>query len=153
YQAHGHHVLRRARRLLASDAEAHDVLQEIFLSLLQAPEQFDQRSSITTWLYSATTHLCLNRIRNRKNRERRLATEGPSLGVSNRAAEASVIAADLLASLPDEQAQAAVYYFIDESSHAEIALLMGCSRRHVGDLLARVRQRWSETGRRASEAC
>ncbi len=143
YQLHGHHVLRRARRLLASEEEARDVLQELFLSLVQAPQQFEQRSSVTTWLYSATTHLCLNRIRNRKNRERVLAAGMPEPAVASARAEEAVQASDLLAALPDELAQAAVYYYIDESTHEEIARLMGCSRRHVGDLLARLKHRWA----------
>ncbi len=143
YRAHGHHVLRRARRLLGSEEESRDVLQEVFLSLVQSPGQFEQRSSPATWLYSATTHRCLNRIRDRKNRERLLGSAVPSSDAASPRAETTVQAARLLAELPDELAQAAVYYYIDESTHEEIATIMGCSRRHVGDLLARVK-RWAE---------
>jgi DNA-directed RNA polymerase specialized sigma24 family protein len=56
--------------------------------------------------------------------------------------EETVQAAKLLAELPDDLAQAAIHYYIDESTHEEIAMIMGCSRRHVGDLLARVK-RWA----------
>ncbi|WP_437313851.1 RNA polymerase sigma factor [Sorangium sp. So ce385] len=143
YRAHGHHVLRRARALLGSEEESRDVLQEVFLSLVQSPGQFEQRSSPATWLYSATTHRCLNRIRDRKNRARLLGSGMPSSDVGAPRAEQTVQAARLLAELPDELAQAAVYYYIDESTHEEIATIMGCSRRHVGDLLARVK-RWAE---------
>src|SRR5512138_1934488 len=37
YRAHGHLVLRRARALLANDADAQEALQEVFASLLDAP--------------------------------------------------------------------------------------------------------------------
>ena len=152
YQGHGHHVLRRARRLLASEEEARDVLQEVFLSLLQSPQQFERRSSVTTWLYSVTTHLCLNRIRNQRNRARLLAQGGVPDEAEPARAETATQAAALLALLPDDLAQAAVYYYIDESTHEEIALLMGCSRRHVGDLLARVKRHFAETERMQQES-
>ncbi len=143
YQQHAHHVLRRARRLLASEDEAQDVLQEVFLSLVQSPERFERRSSLTTWLYSVTTHLCLNRIRNHKTRRRVLESEPPPVHAENARAEQALQVADWLAVLPDELAQAAVYYYVDESTHDEIASVMGCSRRHVGDLLSRVKRHWA----------
>ncbi|WP_437775118.1 RNA polymerase sigma factor [Sorangium sp. So ce1097] len=143
YRAHGHHVLRRARALLGSEEESRDVLQEVFLSLVQSPGQFEHRSSPATWLYSATTHRCLNRIRDRKNRARLLGSGTPPSDVDAPRAEQTVQAARLLAELPDELAQAAIYHYIDESTHEEIAAIMGCSRRHVGDLLTRVK-RWAE---------
>ena len=143
YRAHGHHVLRRARKLLGSEEESRDVLQEVFLSLVQSPEQFEQRSSPATWLYSATTHLCLNRIRNRKNRARLLEAAMPANDTAAARAEDTVYAAKLLAELPDDLAQAAIHNYIDECTHEEIAIIMGCSRRHVGDLLTRVKQ-WAE---------
>jgi RNA polymerase sigma-70 factor (ECF subfamily) len=49
-----------------------------------------------------------------------------------------------LQSMPPELARAAIYYLVDGLTHAEIAELLDCSRRHVGDLLARV-QGWEET--------
>jgi RNA polymerase sigma-70 factor (ECF subfamily) len=47
--------------------------------------------------------------------------------------------------VPEELAQAAVYYYADEMTHEEIAEVLRCSRRHVGDLLERLHQ---EVGRR-----
>lgn len=55
-------------------------------------------------------------------------------------AEAQVIVADVLRRLPEDHARAIVYYYIDELSQAEVAELMGCSRRHVGNLLSRARE-------------
>src|SRR5262245_9365437 len=77
YAAHGHVVLRRARQILNDEAEAKDVLHEVFASLLARPEQFAGKSSVTTFLYSATTHLCLNRLRDGATRARLLAAQGP----------------------------------------------------------------------------
>jgi len=140
YRRHGAVVLRRARQLLGNEHDARELVQEIFLSLLAKPEQFDGRSTLTTWLYSATTHRCLNRIRDRRTRARLLEEHvaAPGSAAVPARAERLVLLDELLASLPDEIAQAAVYYYVDEMTHDEIASVIGCSRRHVGNLLARL---------------
>jgi RNA polymerase sigma-70 factor (ECF subfamily) len=141
YRSYGHSVLRRARRILGRDDEAQEVLQEVFTSLLDAPEQFAGRSAVSSWLYGAATHRCLNRLRNQRTR-RRLLNERV-VPLADEGAEASPESrgdlARILAGLPDEQATAVIHYYIDEMTHAEIAELMGCSRRHVGNLLERSR--------------
>jgi len=144
YRRHGPAVLRRARRLLGDDAEAEEVLQEVFVSLAARPEQFAGRSAMTTFLYSATTHLCLNRLRDQRRRHALLGQhaasggQGPKgpLGADSEA-ECSSILRQLLSRMPAELAAPAVHHFMDEMTHDEIAEVLGCSRRHVGDLIAR----------------
>ncbi|MEZ4430084.1 MAG: sigma-70 family RNA polymerase sigma factor [Nannocystaceae bacterium] len=139
YLSHGPAVLRRARSILGDDAEAREVVQELFTSLLDRPEQFSGRSSLMTFLYRATTNLCLNRLRNARTRRRLLERQGPPPASAPARAEARAQAAELLRRLPEDQAKAVVYYYIDEMSQAEVADMLGCSRRHVGDLLTRAR--------------
>jgi RNA polymerase sigma-70 factor (ECF subfamily) len=144
YRLHAASVFRRARRLLGNEAEAHEIVQDLFVSLLERPEQFAGRSTMSTFLYGATTHLCLNRLRNQRNRARLIRghTEAdqapPRTSVDNLLALRAA-----LASLPAELAEVAIYYFVDELSHQEIADLLGCSRRHVGNLVGRVQQ-WGQ---------
>jgi RNA polymerase sigma factor (sigma-70 family) len=140
YREHGDVVLRRARKLLGSDEEAHEALQEIFMSLLSNPRQFDGRSAVTTFLYSVATHHCLNRIRDRKIRLRLLDDNlRPLLAVSEAArAERIAAARQLLQQVPADLALAAVHYYVDEMTQDEIAEVMGCSRRHVGNLIDRL---------------
>ena len=45
--------------------------------------------------------------------------------------------------LPAELAEVAVYYHLHERTHDDIAHLLGCSRRHVGDLIKRL-DRWMQ---------
>jgi len=136
YAEQGHIVLRRARQILKNEAEAQDVLHEVFTSLLQKPQQFSGKSSVTTFLYSVTTNLCLNRLRDGANRARLLEGQGTA-----RWEEASgdrlVHVRELLARLPEDLAQVTVYYYVDEMTHDEIADQLGCSRRQVGNLLER----------------
>ena len=79
YLRTGHLVLRRARRLLGQSEDASDVLQDVFLELAKRRDELKGSASVTTWLYSVTTHQCLNRLRNRRTRQRLLAEQGPPL--------------------------------------------------------------------------
>jgi RNA polymerase sigma-70 factor (ECF subfamily) len=146
YRSYGHSVLRRARQILASDDEAAEVLQELFAGLVARPQQFDGRSAPSTFLYAATTHACLSRLRNQRNRRRLIdeqvrpwATE-----LDPRPADSASALRGVLGLLTDDEARAAVYHYLDGMSHAEVAEVLGCSRRHVGNLLERVSRRLSE---------
>lgn len=139
YRAHGHSVLRRAARILGNPQEAQEVLQEVFTSLLARPAQFGGESSLLTWLYSATTHRALNRLRDQRNRGRILEQSPERAAPASQAPSGEDQAAvlELLRRAPDELAQVAIYYYFDQLTHAEIAVLMACSRRQVGNLLDR----------------
>jgi RNA polymerase sigma factor (sigma-70 family) len=143
YRTHGHSALRRARRLLGNEEEAREVLHEVFASLLDRPGQYQGASALTTWLYGATTHGCLNLLRNQRSRARLLAARSDAEDAigSPPTAERLVILRDLLARVPEELARVAVYYYADEMTHDEIATVLACSRRHVGDLLERLHER------------
>ena len=147
YRKYGHSVLRRARQIMANDDEAGEILQDIFVGLVARPEQFDQRSAPSTFLYAVTTNACLSRLRDRKNRMRLVDEQVKpwTTDIDPRSAEAASMVRGVLAQLPDEQARAAVYYHLDGMTHAEIADVLGCSRRHVGDLLERVADRLAAT--------
>ena len=139
YREYGHLVLRRAKQILQNDSEAREVLQEVFLSLLERPEQYGGKSAITTWLYSATTHLCYNKLRAFKTR-RRLLGRVFSAKKNELASEveATIGAQDILKRLPRKLALVAIYYYLDEMSHQEISEVMNCSRRQVGNLIEKM---------------
>jgi RNA polymerase sigma-70 factor (ECF subfamily) len=146
YRTHAPSALRRARRLLGSDADAGEVVHDVFLSLFERPEQYAGKSSMTTFLYSAITHACLNRIRNGRTRLRLVQDNARSLapnGSGGLSAEELSILHGELAALPEPLAQVAVYRYVDELTQDEIARILGCSRRHVGDLLERIEARAS----------
>lgn len=145
YRRHGPTVLRRAARLLGDEDAAWEVVHDVFLALLDCPEQFQERSSLSTWLYSATTHRCLNRLRDGRTRQRSLATE-PIVALASSGADPETLTElrRVLARLPPELAQVAVYFHLDRMTYDETAEVMRCSRRHVADLLARLRRHLPE---------
>lgn len=127
---------------MGEEADAQEILQELFTSFLERPAQLVDKTSMSGWLYGATTHLCLNTLRNRKNRARLLQlTAPPASGAATANAEAMVSAQEMLAALPDQLAQVAVYYYFDEMTHEEISEIIGISRRHVGNLLQQINER------------
>lgn len=146
YREYGDLVLRRARRIMGSESDAQEILQELFTSFLERPEQLTGKTSMTGWLYGATTHLCLNTLRNRKNRARLVALTPPPASVASANAESMLSAQQILAALPDPLAQIAVYYYFDEMTHEEISEMIGVSRRHVGNLLQQITERMQARG-------
>lgn len=146
YLDHGHVVLRRAQQILGDADEARDVLQELFMTLAQRRGRFGGRAAVTTWLYAATTNICLTRIRNRRTRARLLDERGAPAAAVQPEGETRALAADLLAELDPELAAVAVYYYADEMTQEEIAEVLSCSRRRVGDLVQKLRhvleKRW-----------
>jgi RNA polymerase sigma factor (sigma-70 family) len=139
YRRYAPLVQRRARALLGSEAEALDVVQDLFASLIERPGQFGERSALSTFLYSATTHACWTRLRQQRTRGRLLAQHKPEGEAAEGArGEQLALLREALAGLDEELAQVAVYYYLDEMTHAEIAEILGCSRRQVGYLLERL---------------
>jgi RNA polymerase sigma factor (sigma-70 family) len=142
YRQHAPMIFRRARGVLANEAEAHEIVQQIFLDLLEGRNEFSGTSSVTTWLYSVTTHLCLNRLRDGRNRSRLLDQQVAPAGesTSTGGAEERATLHQLLRRLPEELAMVAIHYYLDEMTQDEIAEVMGCSRRHVGNLVVRLQE-------------
>jgi RNA polymerase sigma factor (sigma-70 family) len=145
YRRHAPNAFRRARRLLGNDADAQELVQDVFVSLFERPAQFGERSTFTTFLYSAVTNACLNRIRNRRNRLRLLRREPSTPEPYDRKLSAEQLATlhGLIERIPEHLARVAIYYCVDELTHDDIARILGCSRRQVGKLLEQL----SEWGR------
>ncbi len=139
YRSHGQIVLRRARTLLGNEHDAQEALQEVFASLLGSPEGVRGAASIVSWLYQATTHFCLNQLRNRRTSARLLELK-PAPEPAGPSAEALAEVRRLLSQMPAQVAAAVVYHHLDGMTHDEVAGMLGCSRRQVGYLLERAQQ-------------
>jgi RNA polymerase sigma factor (sigma-70 family) len=141
YQKHAPGAFRRARRMLGNTADADDVVHDVFLALFENYERFRQQSAVSTDVYGAITHACLNRLRNQRKRRDLAARAWSEARVDpGQAAESAAMLRDLLARLPEQLAEVAVYHCLDELSQREIASLIGCSHTHVGALIARLTQ-------------
>jgi RNA polymerase sigma-70 factor, ECF subfamily len=139
FNKYGPMVYRRALTLLGDPTEAEDATQEVFVRALTNVDKFRAEASVSTWLYRITTNYCLNQVRNRSTRKRLLEAHGPD--PSNEASPfepANIIAIRrLLANAEEREATAAVYVYIDGMRREEVAEMLGCSVRTVGNLLDR----------------
>jgi RNA polymerase sigma-70 factor (ECF subfamily) len=136
YQRYGPLVHRRARALLGDEQAAWDALQEVFVRALKGRDAFRQEASPTTWLYRITTNYCLNVLRDDTRRRDKLRLRAVErLDVASPEPELRLTLARLLAELPAEACEMAVYAHVDHMSHEEIAGLMNVSPRTVGNRL------------------
>jgi RNA polymerase sigma factor (sigma-70 family) len=137
YRRHGAMVLRRARSILGEEQAARDAMQEVFLAAMKAGASFRGEASPVTWLYRMTTNHCLNRIRDQGRRSELLEQHGtdPDDASSPPPPDAGVDVARVLRSVPAELREIAVYHYVDQMNHEEIAALTGVSRRTIGNRL------------------
>jgi RNA polymerase sigma factor (sigma-70 family) len=137
YARHGAMVLRRARTLLGDEEAAWDALQEVFVRALRNRRAFRRESSPTTWLYRITTNYCFNLLRDAGRRDSKLRGLAPAaLADGGRSPpDVRLAVSEILARLPDELCEIAVYHHVDRMSHDEIAAIMGVSRRTIGNRL------------------
>ena len=75
---YGGRMLAAARRILASDDDAAEVVQEAFLSAFKAIDRFQGESRIGTWLHRIAINAALMRLRSLKRREGRIEDLLPS---------------------------------------------------------------------------
>jgi RNA polymerase sigma-70 factor (ECF subfamily) len=140
YRRYGPALLRKAERMLRSRDDAQDVVQAVFVELIQQSNP----SSELPYLYRAVTNRCLNLLRDRSARTRLLAQHDDLLrGPVRTSCESRAIDLDLLAKLAQqldrEAAEIVVYRYLDDMSQEEIAEFMGLSRKTIGQRLQRIR--------------
>ncbi|MBK7692691.1 MAG: RNA polymerase sigma factor [Bacteroidetes bacterium] len=49
--------------------KAEDIVQEVFIKIIQAPEKFDVNKKFSTWIYTITGNRCKNQLRDERNQQ------------------------------------------------------------------------------------
>lgn len=60
-------VYRQALALVGNDADAEEIVQEVFMTIYQKAKSFRGDSAFSTWLYRLTMNVSLTRLRRRKS--------------------------------------------------------------------------------------
>ncbi|HET8932638.1 MAG TPA: sigma-70 family RNA polymerase sigma factor [Polyangiales bacterium] len=147
-------LLRKAERILQSRADAQDVVQGVFMEMLQSPPPREDFS----YLYRAVTNRCLNMLRDRATRARLLREHdvllrGPERTTCEQRSIDLQLLAKLVAGLDTAHAEVLICHYFDDMSQEEMANWLGVSRKTVGVRLARIRALVSElVGRPRGEA-
>jgi len=141
YREHSKRVYRWVQRF-ESAADAEEVVHEIFVKVIERIDGFRAEASPTTWLYRMTTNHCINRRRDSGRRAELWRAHAGALWAQPVVAvdqETVAFLRQFWATLDDELVETGVYYFIDGVTQAEIARIVGCSERTVGNRLRRLR--------------
>jgi len=145
YRRHTPRLFALVGRLLArGDAEAEDVVQEIWVNAFESLPGFQWGSSFSTWL----TGVGLNRVRDRirkYGRSRETAVEHvPETAASPASHEDRVDLERMIARLPDEQRMVLVLHDVEGMKHREIAehleIPEGTSKTLLSNARARIRE-------------
>ncbi len=135
YDRHGAACYGLARRVVADDQLAQDVVQEVFLAIWRGAATYDgSRGTLSTWLYALTHHKSVDAVRRAQRHSGRRASEDaliteadPSPGVDEQALASvrrdQVRAA--LADLPEPQRRALMLAYFGGYSQSEIAAMTG----------------------------
>jgi RNA polymerase sigma factor (sigma-70 family) len=135
--------------------EAEEVTQDVFISVHQSIEKFEQRSSLSTWIYRITINKSLDAIKAAKRKKRwaivtRIFQSGPSLldshhstfdhpGVQLEQKEILSAIFNCMDELPDQQRTALILSKIEHKSQLEISEIMGISTKAVESLVQRAK--------------
>jgi RNA polymerase sigma-70 factor (ECF subfamily) len=155
---YGGRLLAVARRILRSEEEAQDALQEAFLQAFRALPRFEGQARISTWLHRIVVNAALMRIRSRKARpeesiEPLLPTfqedghstieyrewEGGADRLLERAETRQLVRA-AIERLPDTYRNILILRDIEELDTAEVAEKLGVTANAVKIRLHRARQ-------------
>ena len=146
YERYGRVVLSRARVLLGDGDAAADALQDVFLRVITSQRHILDEPAPTTWLYRVTTNHCLNRLRDERRRTELLAerdrmVQEETAGAAPDDVEARAVVMEILSRVPQHIQEVAVYRYVDEMTHDEIATITGVSPRTIGNRLLEFKNR------------
>jgi len=146
-ERHGPRILALARRMLRDEANAQDIVQEVFIRLWQQAGDWEARAKLSTWLHRVTTNLCLNYIERVHKRNVPMTGTTPEPGDPAPPVEESLSEAQRLSALhsaidalPARQRAAMTLFYSSGASTAETAKVLGLSVKATESLLVRARQ-------------
>ncbi len=144
-RAYQHRVFGVAIRMLGNAAEAEEIAQEVFLRVHRSVGEFRGEAKLSTWLYSITSRLCLNRLQSGERRHRRAGEEAladvpaDDAGGGVERAEVETALRQAIAALPEERRIVVVLRDVEGLSYEEIARALDLELGTVRSRLHRAR--------------
>jgi len=132
-------VHRRALSVVGRDADAWDVVQEVFERMLRNASEFRAQARPMTWVYRITTNVALNLLRSRGLREPEGAVAAEPAVETAAAAEARQMLFKLSETLDDRELAVVAMTVLDGLTQEEIADALGLSRKTINRELEGIR--------------
>ena len=144
----------QARRILRSDADASEIVQEPFLKFILAAPELDSRDRALAYLRTTVNNLCLNQIRATGSRPNLVAIDSDAtqerldeiaaeahipFDTTLAAAEDASIIREALSRLSQDQRTALVMWEMEGRTTEEIAAAIGTTPANVRHVVARSR--------------
>jgi RNA polymerase sigma-70 factor, ECF subfamily len=134
YGRHAPRVLGLARRMVGPSDDAEDAMQDVFLAVFRKLESFRGESTLATWIYRLAMNVCLDRLRSRGSRERKVTDAFDVDDAAHVAAPAPAgrlspgAQIDLeraIAALPDAARAAFLLHDVEGFDHREVGAILG----------------------------
>jgi RNA polymerase sigma-70 factor (ECF subfamily) len=129
YRAHAPAIYALCRRMSGSDAEARELVQDVFVRAWEKLESFRGQSALATWLHRLAVNVVLNHLRTTKRDALRLIDGSDDAAFGGKSADATLDAAmDIdwaVAQLPAGARTVFVLHDVHGYSHDEIAQMTG----------------------------
>jgi RNA polymerase sigma-70 factor, ECF subfamily len=136
FEAYRDRIRRYILRMIKNPAEAEDLTQETFLRAYRRHESLRDPQAVRGWLYRIATHVCLDRLRQRKphvsidseegaNRIESAASTSPSAVEITERKETSACVQGCLDFLPDKYRVVILLHEAHSLTAKEIAELLG----------------------------
>ena len=147
FDACGGAIYGYGRRLLPSNEDAEDLVQQVFVAAWRQRHRYDPtRASLLTWLLGIARNKVIDRLRSlQRERERTAAARQPGTSIDDTARTADrLLVAEALGWLRPEQQQVLELAFYDDLTHQQIAdklgMPLGTVKSHVRRGLQRLRR-------------
>jgi RNA polymerase sigma factor (sigma-70 family) len=147
-------LIAQARRILRSDADAAEVVQDAFLKFILAAPELDTADRAMAYLRTTVNNLCLNVIRATGSRPNLVAIDSDAtqerlseiaaqnhipMDATLAAAEDASIIREALSRLSETQRTALVMWEVEGRTTKEIATAIGTSEKNVRHIVQRAR--------------
>ncbi len=155
YERYKSRVFNVALSYVQRREEAEELTQDVFVEIYQSAEKFGGNAALGTWVYRITVNKCLDFLRYQKRQKRFAALRSLFLGetselrhdppdfdhpgVGLERQEAARLLFGSIRHLPEAQQTAFILSYVEELPQAEVAAVMGLSRKAVESLLQRAK--------------